>query len=127
MQSFLAIFTAMEASRARSNWGALSESEVAQKRAAGVAAWNDWAERIKDAIVDPGSPIGKTKRADPAGVWSRPNTRGRGPERQLRARRGRRWPGARTTGIDRPCRSSQRRGVAGSRRNPIPVHVGPSN
>lgn len=42
MQNFLAIFTATEASRARSNWGGLSESEVGKKRAAGVAAWNDW-------------------------------------------------------------------------------------
>ena len=68
MQNFLAIFTATEASRARANWGALSASDVAQKRAAGVAAWNDWVEQNKAAIVDPGSPIGKTKRADATGV-----------------------------------------------------------
>lgn len=74
MQKFMAIFTATEASRARSNWGALSESEVAQKRAAGVAAWNCWAERNNAAIVDPGSPSGKTKRVDRAGLSEGANT-----------------------------------------------------
>ena len=74
MQNFLAIFIATDVSRARSNWGALSPDEVAQKRAAGVAAWNDWVERNKASIVDPGSPIGKTKRADPAGVSDGANT-----------------------------------------------------
>ena len=74
MQNFLAIFTATDASRARSNWAALSPDDVAQKRAAGAAAWTDWAERNKAAIVDQGSPIGKTKRADPAGVSDGANT-----------------------------------------------------
>ncbi len=74
MQNFLAIFIATDASRARANWGALSPDEVAQKRAAGVAAWNDWVERNKASIVDPGSPIGKTKRANLAGVSDGANT-----------------------------------------------------
>lgn len=67
MQKFMAIFTATQESRARSDWGQLDANTVQARRAEGVKAWNDWAERNKAAIVDPGSPIGKTKRVDPAG------------------------------------------------------------
>lgn len=40
MQNFLALFTATDASRAASGWGALSEAEAAARRKAGVDAWN---------------------------------------------------------------------------------------
>lgn len=39
-----------------------------RKIAAGVAAWEAYAERNKAVIVDPGSPIGKTKRVGLARV-----------------------------------------------------------
>lgn len=68
MQTYLAIFTATDASRARSGWGALSQGEIAQKRAAGIAAWNDWVQRNAAALVDGGAPIGKTKRAAASGI-----------------------------------------------------------
>jgi hypothetical protein len=68
MQTYLAVFTATEASRARSGWGALSPEDMEARRVAGVQAWNAWVDRHGDAIVDPGSPLGKTKRADPSGV-----------------------------------------------------------
>lgn len=74
MKTYLVIFTATEASRARSAWGTLNPNEVAQKRAAGVAAWNEWVGRNTAAIVDPGSPIGKTKRVDADGVADSANT-----------------------------------------------------
>lgn len=68
MQNYLAIFTATEASRARSGWAALSTDEANARQAMGVRAWNAWVETHKGAIVDLGSPTGKTKRADPNGV-----------------------------------------------------------
>lgn len=74
MQSYLAIFTATPASRARSGWAALSAQEVAAKRAAGASAWNAWAALHAASLVDPGAPIGKTKRADAAGVGDGANT-----------------------------------------------------
>jgi hypothetical protein len=74
MQNYLAIFTATDTSRARSGWGVLSERETNARRAAGVEAWNAWVEKHKDAIVDHGSPIGKTKRADAGGLSDSVNT-----------------------------------------------------
>lgn len=74
MQNFLAIFTATPESRAKSDWGQMEANAVQARRAKGVQAWHDWAERNKAAIVDPGSPIGKTKRADSAGLTDGANT-----------------------------------------------------
>jgi hypothetical protein len=74
MQNFLAIFTATPESRARSDWGKLEASAAQARRMEGVRAWNEWVERNRAAIVDPGSPIGKTKRVDPAGVSDGANT-----------------------------------------------------
>ena len=74
MQNYLAIFTATDSSRARSGWAALSEEEVNARRAAGVKAWNAWVELHAAAIVDQGSPIGKTKRADAGGLSDGTNT-----------------------------------------------------
>jgi hypothetical protein len=74
VQNFLAIFTASDASRAASGWGALSEAEAAARRKAGIDAWNAWVERHKDLIVDHGSPIGKTKRVGRSGVSDATNT-----------------------------------------------------
>lgn len=68
MQNYLAIFTATPESRACSGWGALSEADAKARQIKGVQAWNAWVATHKDAIVDPGSPIGKTKRADRNGV-----------------------------------------------------------
>ena len=74
MQNFLAIFTATPESRSKSDWGQMEANAVQARRAKGVQAWHDWAERNKAAIVDPGSPIGKTKRADSAGLTDGANT-----------------------------------------------------
>lgn len=74
MQNFLAIFTATPEAQARSDWGQLDARAVQARQAEGVRAWNDWVERNKIAIIDPGSPIGKTKRVDPAGISDSANT-----------------------------------------------------
>lgn len=36
--------------------------------AAGMAAWQDWMQRHAARIVEPGGPLGKTKRVNKAGV-----------------------------------------------------------
>ena len=36
--------------------------------AAGMAAWQAWAQRYADRIVEPGGPLGKTKRVGKTGV-----------------------------------------------------------
>ncbi len=40
----------------------------------GVEAWNAWVDKHAAAIVDHGSPIGKTKRADAGGISDGANT-----------------------------------------------------
>lgn len=74
MQTYLALFTATDTSRARTDWGALGEEEANARRAVGVNAWNAWAERHEATIVDHGAPIGKTKRVDGDGVSDCANT-----------------------------------------------------
>jgi hypothetical protein len=39
-----------------------------QKEQAGMKAWGDWMETNKAAIVVTGGPLGRTKRASPAGL-----------------------------------------------------------
>ena len=73
MQNFMAIFTATPESRARSGWTKLDESERKARQAAGVRAWNAWVDTHKEAIVHHGSPLGKTKRADAAGITDATN------------------------------------------------------
>lgn len=68
MQHFMAIFIATPASRERSGWAGLDADARKARQAAGVRAWNAWVEKHKGAIVDPGAPLGTTKRADPAGL-----------------------------------------------------------
>ena len=36
--------------------------------AAGMAAWHAWAERYADRIIEPGGPLGKTKRVTKTGI-----------------------------------------------------------
>jgi hypothetical protein len=65
-KTFLAVYLgspgAMEA------WRNKSESERKALQAKGMAAWDAWAERHREAIVNPGAPLGKTKRVSAAGV-----------------------------------------------------------
>ncbi len=51
-----------------SGWAQLDNNERKARQAAGVQAWNAWVEIHKVAIVDHGSPLGKTKRTDASGV-----------------------------------------------------------
>jgi hypothetical protein len=51
-----------------SGWNSLDEGKRKQREASGVKAWMDWAQANSAAIVDQGSPLGKTKRASPEGL-----------------------------------------------------------
>jgi hypothetical protein len=63
MKLFMALYigTATAAEKAASP---VDEATIAR----GMAAWGEWAARNAAAIVDPGSPLGRTKRASPAGI-----------------------------------------------------------
>jgi len=66
MKKFLAIYLGAASSRDR--WMALSEAERKQREKAGMEAWHGWMTTNKAALVDPGGPLGKTKRASEKGI-----------------------------------------------------------
>lgn len=68
MKNFLAIYIGTEDAQRRSGWEALSEDERNKRITAGFDAWMAWGEKHKNAIVENGGPLGKTKRTGPDGV-----------------------------------------------------------
>ena len=68
MKRFLAIYIGTEAALERARWNELDEAERKAIQAEGFRAWTDWGAANAAAIVDRGSPLGKTKRVGPEGV-----------------------------------------------------------
>lgn len=68
MKRFLAIYIGTEAALERAQWNRLSEEKRSALQASGVKAWMEWGAVNSDAIVDQGSPLGKTKRASAQGI-----------------------------------------------------------
>ncbi|GAA5081004.1 hypothetical protein [Lysobacter panacisoli] len=66
MKRYLAVFLGTAASMEQ--WKALSEDERARREKAGMEAWGQWVKRYEAAIVDGGSPLGKTKRIASKGI-----------------------------------------------------------
>ena len=68
MKRFLAIYIGTEAAFERSEWNSMPAEKRKEREALGVKAWLDWGRTHADAIVDQGTPLGKTKRTSPEGV-----------------------------------------------------------
>lgn len=68
MKTFLAVYLGSAESRKTGDWNRLDEAARAARAAEAMAAWGRWVERNAGAIVDNGTPLGKTRRVDPAGV-----------------------------------------------------------
>lgn len=68
MKKFLAIYIGTQAALEKWKWNELDEATRQAREAAGIKAWMDWGTTHAAAIVDQGSPLGKTKRASPEGV-----------------------------------------------------------
>lgn len=68
MKRFLAIYTGTQAAAERSGWNKLSKEERDTREAEAIQAWMEWGEKNGDAIVDQGTPLGKTKRASHDGI-----------------------------------------------------------
>ena len=49
-------------------WKKMDEAQRRSKEAAGMQAWQAWAQTNAKAIVDPGGPLGKTKRVSRQGI-----------------------------------------------------------
>lgn len=68
MKRYLAIYVGTQAALERSGWGAMDYAEREAREASGVAAWMEWGRTHAAAIVDRGTPLGRTKRASAEGV-----------------------------------------------------------
>lgn len=68
MKRFLAIYIGTEAALETSQWNKLDEEKRKALNASGFKAWMEWGVANSVAIVDQGSPLGKTKRASPEGI-----------------------------------------------------------
>ena len=66
MKAFLAVF--LGTASTMEQWNALPEQERQARGARGVEAWHAWVDRHRDAIVDAGGPLGRTKAVSAAGV-----------------------------------------------------------
>jgi hypothetical protein len=66
MKNFMAIYVGTP--EARTKWDTLDAAERNKREAAGIEAWINWGKKNSAAIVDQGTPLGKTKRASPKGV-----------------------------------------------------------
>lgn len=74
MKKFLAIYLGTPA--AMESFRNLPETERKAREAQGIAAWHAWAERHKAAIVELGSPLGRTKRIGKDGITDVRNAMG---------------------------------------------------
>ena len=66
MKRFLAIYTGSPDGMAR--WQALDAATRKAREAEGFDAWMDWGKANAAAILDQGSPLGRTKRIDASGI-----------------------------------------------------------
>ncbi len=66
MKKFLAIYTGTEA--ALEKWKKLGEEERKAREKKGMDAWGEWGKTHAAAIVDQGTPLGKTKRVSAEGI-----------------------------------------------------------
>ena len=68
MKKFLAIYIGTKAALEKAQWNELDEKERKALEASGVKAWMEWGMVNSAAIVDQGSPLGKTKRVSAQGI-----------------------------------------------------------
>jgi hypothetical protein len=68
MKRFLAVYIGTEAALEKAQWKKLDEEKRKALQASGVKAWMEWGVANSAAIVDQGSPLGKTKRASAQGI-----------------------------------------------------------
>src|SRR5262245_3155725 len=68
MRRFLAIYIGTQAALEKAQWNKLDDDKRQAVQASGVSAWMEWGAAHSAAIVDAGTPLGKTKRASAQGI-----------------------------------------------------------
>jgi len=69
MKSFMALFIGSVSAAEKAAAAPMEPDRIAR----GMEAWGDWMARHGAAIVDPGSPLGRTKRVGPEGITDTEN------------------------------------------------------
>lgn len=67
MKTFLAIYMGTESALEKSGWNELDDEQRRALEQSGIEAWMNWGRTNAAAIVDQGTPLGKTKRVSPGG------------------------------------------------------------
>lgn len=68
MKKFLAIYIGTAAALDKAQWNTMDEGKRKSIEAAGIKAWMAWGEKHQAAILDQGSPLGKTKQTSAQGI-----------------------------------------------------------
>jgi len=68
MTRYLATFLGTPQTRQASGWDSLDDATRKAREREGVDAWTKWMHDHAQAVVQGGSPLGKTKRIDRGGV-----------------------------------------------------------
>jgi len=68
MQNYLAIYIGTAEARERSQWDQLDEDARSAREAEGMNAWMQWGAKNAAAIVELGTPLGRTKRVSRQGI-----------------------------------------------------------
>jgi hypothetical protein len=68
MKRFLAMYIGTATALEKAQWNQLSEEKRKQVEGEGFAAWMRWGTTNAPAIVDQGTPLGKTKRVNGHGI-----------------------------------------------------------
>jgi hypothetical protein len=68
MKKFLAVYMGTAAALEKSGWQTMDAAKRQKLEASGMKAWGEWMTAHESAIVEPGGPLGKTKRTAAQGV-----------------------------------------------------------
>jgi hypothetical protein len=74
VKKFLAVYLGSPSEM--SKWKEMNEEKRKKLEASGIEAWGKWVTTNKKAIVDQGSPLGKTKRITAQGISDTKNEMG---------------------------------------------------
>ena len=74
MKNFLAIYIGTAEALEKAQWNRQAEDKRKALESTGMKAWMEWGMTHSAAIVDQGSPLGKTKRASQQGIADSKNT-----------------------------------------------------
>jgi hypothetical protein len=68
MKRFLAVYIGTGGARSNARWNELDEQQRKAFQERGIKEWMHWGAVNAKAIVDQGSPLGRTKRASKEGI-----------------------------------------------------------